>query len=81
MSLTMNSQLQEHGQHGQRDGCSSTEKQKEQEERTKMPSNYGSIWARGRPAFITKGGTGTAAVAAGAGDHESRGSDQNQERV
>ena len=31
--------------------------------------------------FIRKGGTGTAAVAAGAGDHETRGSDQNQERV
>ena len=37
MSLPMNSQLQEHGQHGQRDGCSSTEKQKEHESLTKMP--------------------------------------------
>ena len=77
MSLPMNSQLQQHGQHGQRDGCSSTEKQKEQESRTKMPCIYGNCWAA-RPVLITKGGTGTAAVAAGAGD---RGSDQNQESV
>ena len=40
MSLPMNSQLQEHGQHGQRDGCSSTEKKKEQESRAKMPCIY-----------------------------------------
>ena len=77
----MNLQCQQRGQDGQANGCSPTEEQEEQEERTKMPSNYANIWARGRPMFITKGGTGTAAVAAGAGDHETRGSDQDQERV
>ena len=31
--------------------------------------------------FITKGGAGTAAVAAGAGDHETSESDQDKDRV
>ena len=47
---------------------------------------YANIWAEarteygGRPMFITKGGTGTAAVAAGTGANGTRGSDQNQGR-